>query len=350
MKKKLKIIQVAPLWFAIPPKKYGGTERIVSFLVEELIKLGHQVTLFAPGSSKTKARLFSLLEKGAISLGAKWQDYWWNIWNHSVAFEIAKKEKFDIIHCHWGIMGAYFQNFVKIPTVHTLHNIPSKSHLRWRVFNYYKNILNLVFISESERKNAKVKGKRNWVIYNGIDISPFKFNQKPENYFTWVARVCKAKGILNAIEVAKKTGIKLLMAGQVQPQHKSFFETKIKPNLSSKIKFLGELNQKELSELYQKAKALLYPIEWEEPFGLVMAEAMACGTPVIGYDRGSVRELIKDKETGFVVKDLKSLESAIKKIDQISRKACRERVEKYFTKEVMAKNYEKLYYQLLKNN
>jgi len=346
MNKKLKIAQIAPLWFSTPPEKYGGTERVISFLTEGLVKKGHKVTLFAPGDSKTKAKLVSLVKKGVISLGARWQDYWWNLWNHSVAFE--KWKEFDIIHCHWGIMGVYFQRFIKTPVIHTMHNIPTKQHLRWQIFKYYKNDLNLVFISKSEKKNAAVKVKNSWVIYNGIDISEFKFNPKPKDHFIWIARIDKAKGVENAIEIAKKAKIKLLLAGQIQPHKKIYFEKVVKPKLNSNIRYLGELPKNKLSEFYGQAKALLYPIEWEEPFGLVMAESMACGTPVIAFDRGSVKEVVKDGKTGFVVKTVEQAVKAIKKIDQIKREDCRKRVENNFTVQKMVDEYEKIYYEILK--
>ena len=356
MKQKLKIAQVAPMWFSIPPKKYGGTERIIHYLTEELQKRGHKVTLFAPGDSKTSARLVAFLKKGAISLGAKWPDYWWNLINHSIAFERA--DEFDIIHCHWGIMGAFFQRLVKTPVVHTMHNIPQASHMRWKVFEYYKNDLNLVFISKSEMRNSPMKFKNSWVVYNGIDISQFKFNPKPKDHFVWIGRVSPAKGIENAIKVAKKLKLKLLLAGQIQPSWRNYFETVVKPQLDSRIKYIGEISQRQLSKFYREAKALLYPIEWEEPFGLVMVEAMACGTPVIVFERGSAKEVVKDGKTGFVVpfkdkrgrKNINGLVEAVKKIDQIKREDCRKWVEENFTYQKMVDGYEKVYYQILKQH
>lgn len=343
---KLKIAQIAPLWFSIPPKKYGGTERIISFLTEQMTERGHKVSLFAPKSSKTKANLVSIIKKGVIEAGGRWNTYYWNVLNHSLAFEKAKD--FDVIHCHWEIMGTYFQRFVKTPVVHTLHNIPGKGNMMWNVFKAYQKDANLVFISESERKNSPIKFKNNWIIYNGIDLKPFKFNPKPRNHYVWVARVCKEKGIENAIKIAQKTGIKLLMAGQIQHQHKPYFNEKVKPHLNSKIRFVGELNQKKLAKFYANAKACLYPIEWEEPFGLVMAESMACGTPVIAFKRGSVPELIKHGKTGFIVKTNSEAVEAVKKIEDISRYECRDHIEDNFTLEKMADDYEKLYYKLAK--
>ena len=343
--RKLKIAQIAPLWYSIPPKKYGGIERIVSFVTEELVRRNHKVTLFATKNSKTKAKLVSLVEKDVSSLGAGWGDYWWNLFNHSVAF--GKANQFDIIHCHWGIMGGFLQKFTKTPVLHTFHNIPQSLDLRWRIFKYFKNDLNVVFISKSEKRNAPVKFKNNWIVYNGIDVSQFRFNPSPKDHFIWIARVSPAKGIENAIKIAEKTGIKLVLAGQIQPQWLSYFKTKIKPRLTKKIQYIGELSQEELSDFYGQAKACLYPIEWEEPFGLIMVEAMACGTPVIAFNRGSVKEVIKNGRTGFVVKNMKEMVGAIKNIDQIDRSACLKRVEDLFSYQQMVSGYEEVYQKIL---
>ena len=344
--RKLKIAQIAPLWFPIPPKKYGGIERIIHFLTEELVKKGHKVTLFAAGGSKTKAKLVSVSEKGIIPMGISWYDYWWNLFSHSRAFEMAKE--FDIIHCHWIIMGGFFQKLVKPPVIHTMHNIMGELDLRWKIFEYYKNDLNLVFISKSERKNTPVKIKNNWIVYNGIDLSNFKFNPKPKDHFVWIARISPDKGAKEAIEIAKKAGVKLILAGQIQPHRQEYFNKEIKPELNSKIKFIGEISEKEFSEFYGQAKGCLYPINWEEPFGLIMTESMACGTPVIVFDRGSAKEVVEDKKTGFVVKNIQQAVEAVKKIDQIKRQDCRKRVEDNFSKEQMVENYEKIYYEILR--
>ena len=351
-KRKLKIAQIAPLWFPIPPEKYGGTERVVYNLCEELTKLGHKVTLFASGDSKTSAKLISVAKKGLISQNIPWQDWWWNAFNHSFAF--SKANEFDIIHCHWTPMGMFFQNFVKTPVLHTFHNLPSRDDHRWEILKNFSSS-NVVFISNKEKTNSPVRFNREQTIYNGINISNFKFNKNPKNYFLWVGRICEKKGIKNAVLAAKKAKIKLYIAGQIQPMYKDYFENEIEPLLNEDIHYLGEKNQEELNVLYGNAKGFLYPIEWQEPFGLCMAEAQACGTPVIAFDRGSVREVVNNGKTGFVVpfldkkgnKNIQGLVEAIKKIDEIKREDCRKWVEDNFTTDVMAKNYEKFYYKLL---
>jgi len=344
--KKLRIAQIAPLWFSIPPEKYGGIERIISYLTEELVKRGHEVTLFASGDSKTKAKLMSVVNQGLISRGVPWHDWWWNNLNYSIAFEMAKN--FDIIHSHWTPSGIYFQRFVKTPVLHTFHNIPKGDDHRWKILENFRDS-NVVFVSKSERKNSEVKFKRSFVVYNAADLNQFKFNEKGGGHLIWIARVSPIKGIETAIKVAKKLGgMKILLAGQLQPMMEEYFKTKIKPQLSSKIRYVGEISQKELSDFYGSAKCLLYPIEWEEPFGLVMVESQACGTPVIAFDRGSAREVIKNGKTGFVVKNIGEMIGTVKKIDQIKREDCRAWVEKKFTIERMVSDYEKAYYQIIR--
>lgn len=343
--RKLRIAQIAPLWFPIPPKKYGGTERIIHYLTEGLVKRGHKVTLFASGDSKTKARLFSVTKKSLIESGVPWTDRWWNSFNYSVAFERANQ--FDIIHSHWNWMGTNFQRLTKTPVIHTFHNIIGPRDTRWKIWKYYKNDTNVVFISKKEKRNSLVKFKHNWIIYNSTDTSHFKFNPKPKDHFIWIGRVDRVKGIENAIKIAEKSGIKLLLAGQVQRSARHYFEEKIKPHLSKKIRYLGEISQKELPKFYSQAKALIYPIEWEEPFGLVMIEAMACGTPVIVFNKGSAPEVVKNGKTGFLVENINQAVKSLKRVDKIKREDCRDWVEKKFSIQRMVSDYEKLYYQIL---
>lgn len=360
--KKLRIAQVAPLWIPIPPKKYGGIERIVFYLTNELVKRGHDVTLFASGDSKTKAKLFAACPEGLKKAGYGWEDPFWNLENLSEVFKRA--DDFDIIHSHLDLWTLHFQDLTKVPVVHTFHNQLYKASItregqrqptRIQIFEKHKKETLAVFISKSERIQSAVRFPKNWIIYNGIDLKQYKFNPKPEDYFVWIARIDPYKGIENAIKAVEKANAKLLLAGRLDKYREEYFKTKIKPHLSRKIKYVGELSQDQLSDFYGKAKGCLYPIEWEEPFGLIMAEAMACGTPVIGFDRGSVSEVVNDGKTGFVVpefdkkgrKNIKGLVESIKKIDQIKREDCRKWTAEQFSYQKMTDNYEKLYYSLV---
>lgn len=352
--KKLKIAQIAPLWFPVPPKKYGGIERVVAQLCDGLVDRGYDVTLFAAPGSKTKAKLVSVFPKPLIEGGVPWSDPFWNLRNLSRVFEMANAGNFDIIHSHLDVWTLFFQNLTKIPTVFTMHNSLYKTRIevnkdsRLRLFREERDKSKIVFISKSAKRQSMVKFKNSQVIYNGIDFSHFKFNSVGGNHFIWISRIDDYKGIENAIVAAETLNVKLLLAGRLDKSQVTYFNTRIKPHLNKNIQYVGELTERQLSDFYGKARAFIYPIEWEEPFGLVVVESMACGTPVIAYNRGSMTELIENGKTGFVVEsNLKSLTDAMKKIDRIDRHLVRVRAKELFSKEIMVDNYEKYYYKLL---
>jgi glycosyltransferase involved in cell wall biosynthesis len=354
--RRLKIGQISPLNLPIPPKKYGGTERIVFWLCEELKKLGHEVFLFGTKDSKVSCKLIPIIDK------ALWKDK--KIKEHGpyyalemvIVSEMANKLKLDILHDHLGPWSLTLYGKFKTPILHTLH-VPFEGR-EDRVFVYQKLKSKLISISFSQRKPAP---NLNYVanVYNGIDVSQFPFNRKPKNYFIWVGELSKRKGILEVIEIAKRAKINLYLAGRIPPPQQredyQFFKIFIEKKLNKgKIKYLGELSHKKLSFYYKNAIAFLYPLQWEEPFGLTMIESMASGTPVIAFERGSVPELVKDKLTGFVIKPYKKGKqnfedfiSALEVVSNIKRENCREWVEKKFTKEKMAKEYERVYYRTL---
>ena len=354
--KKLKIAQVAPLWLTIPPQAYGGIERIVAMLCDGLVDKGHEVTLFAAPGSKTKAKLISVFEKPLLEANIPWSNPVWNLRNLSKAYEMANGGEFDIVHCHLDVWGLFFHNLTKVPTLHTMHNPLYRTNAdatkddRLRLFTEEGARTNIVFISRSAQEQAMVKFPENKarIIYNGSDLNHFKFNPEGGDHFVWIARMNKHKGVENAVAAAEKTGAKLLLAGRIDPTQLDYFNNAVKPHLNDKIKYVGELTEEQLSDFYGPAKALLYPIEWEEPFGLVVTEAMACGTPVIAYRRGSMPELIEDGKTGFVIdSDIDKLAEAMGKIDRLDRAATRRRVEEKFSKERMVDDYEKTYRELI---
>jgi glycosyltransferase involved in cell wall biosynthesis len=354
MKKKLRIAQVAPLWFQVPPKKYGGIERVVAFLTDELVKRGHEVTLFAAPGSKTRGLLTSVYPRPLIEAGISWADPFWNLENLATAYRNGKLEKFDIIHSHLDVWTLFFQDLVDVPTVLTMHNalyeakFDKDEDTRIRIFQKGRKSTNAVFISGAMRTTSSVKFPKSTVIYNGIDTENFKFNPRGGDHFVWASRIDKYKGIENAIAAAEKTGVKLLLAGRLDSTQKNYFKKEIKPRLSRKIQYVGELTGVELAKFFGSAKAFVYPIEWEEPFGLVVAEAMSCGTPVIAYERGSMPELIRHGKTGFLARTLTGVTDAMKKVDLIDRAYVRNHAVENFRKELMADRYEDLYYKLLK--
>lgn len=352
---KLRIAQIAPLWITIPPLKYGGIERIIAMLCDDLTERGHKVTLFAAPGSKTKAKLITVFDRPLLNANIPWSNPVWNLRNLSKAFEMANNGKFDIVHSHLDLWTLFFHKLTKTPAIHTMHNPLYRSNAdankddRLRLFTEEAKRINIVFVSQSAKDQAMVRfpKKQVRIIYNGIDLSHFKFNKKGGDHFIWIARMNKHKGVENAIAAAEKLGVKLLLAGRIDPTQVEYFNTYIKPHLNKNIKYVGELTEKQLSDFYGSAKACLYPIEWEEPFGLVVAEAMACGTPVVAYRRGSMPELIEDGRTGFVIDSkIDLLAEAMKKVDQIDRASVRQQVEKRFSKERMVNDYEKAYYEL----
>ncbi len=358
--KKLKIAQLVPPWISVPPKKYGGTELIVSHLTEELIKRGHQVTLFASGDSITRAKLISVCPKALYGVGIPWTDAFWPLLHTSTAFEKAKN--FDIIHNHFHYFGLSFSSLVKTPVVTTYHGdfaTAEKNPAKYQILEKFKRNY-FISISNLQRKFTKVNLNFIATVYNGINLKEFKFNNKSQNYLVWLGRITEKKGIIEAIRAAKKIKLPLKIAAKIDKNYLpdvKFYEEKVKPLIDGKqIQYLGEVTGSVRNELLRNALALLNPIKWNEPFGLVMPEAMACGTPVVAFNRGSVPEIVKDGKTGFVVSqfdkkkkiNIKGLVEAIKKVDQIDRKECRRRVEENFTVEKMVDGYEEVYYKIVK--
>lgn len=352
----MKIAQVAPLWTSVPPEKYGGTERIVHYLTEELVKREHQVTLFASADSRTEAKLISVWPRALIKerLYGKpipWGNCLFPLLNLARAFEEAKN--FDIMHIHENstCLSNFFIPLVKTPVVITIHdpapNPKQKDNLA--AFDRYKNH-NYVSISLSHQRLWKKLGL-NFVanVYNGTDLNLLKFKEKKKNYLVWLGRSSPNKGAREAILAAKKANEKLILAGRVDKnsaESVEYFEEEMKPLFGKNIKYIGEINDKKKSKILGEARAFLCPILWEEPFGLMMIEAMSCGTPVITFSRGSAREVIKEGKTGFIVQNVNEMAKAIEKVDQIKPSDCRKWVEDNFTVEKMVDNYEKVYKRL----
>lgn len=355
-KKKLKIAQIAPFWFDVPPKDYGGTERIISYLTEELVKRGHNVTLFASDKSKTKAQLVSPISSNLLKKIEYYCDPTFNAINNYVnAFVFQNAKKFDIIHSHASFFSFFFCDFVKTPTIHTIHNqLPRAREVENELFRKY-NYLNFVSVSNEFRSHFDL----NYVetVYHGLLLKNFPFDKKGGKNLVWVGRPSRNKGELEAIKTAKKAKEKILLVMSLRPDTANYYKAKIKPEINENVDVVFNAKFEEVWKYYSKAKAFLFPMQWEEPFGLVIIESMACGTPVIAFDRGSAGELISDEETGYLVSPQEGIDGlvrALKKLNSLNkneylsmRKKCRERVEKYFTTEKMADNYEKLYYKII---
>jgi len=338
----MRIAQIAPPWIPIPPYTYGGTELVVSWLCDELVRRGHQVTLFATNDSKTSANLVPI-----------WPQSLWRAKLRSphavfsLLYEklISLQDQFDIIHDHCEFYTAPYSRFLKPPIVTTLHHpLTEETTILYKKF---PNI-NYVAISKNQKRSGPginiVK-----VIYHGLPLEKYPFNPNPQDYLLWLSRIGPDKGIAEAIDIAKLSGEKLIISGNILPQYADYFEFRIKPLIDGKqIQFVGASDFEKKVSLFQGAKALLYPIRRPEPFGLVVIEAMACGVPVIAYKEGSMPELIKDGKTGFLVNNKEEMANALKRISQINRLTCHRHVAKKFTVEKMVNKYEALYNKLIK--
>lgn len=287
----MKIAQIAPLSERVPPPKYGGTERIVYELTEGLVSRGHEVTLFASGNSKTAGHLYSLIPKSLRELNVK-NPYGlseWNMLNIGVVY--AHQSEFDIIHDNNYVISMPVANLSRNPVVHTVHgsfhedNIPLYSVL---------NNVNLVTISKAQQKLGKGLHIID-TVYNGLSMDKYPFSRENDGYLLVIARMSPEKGIHYAIDVAEQLDLPLIIGGRISADEQGYFTKNIKPRLSRKIKWVGEVGERERNVLMSKALCMLHPVTWPEPFGLTMIEAMACGSSVIAFRQGSILEVIDDE-------------------------------------------------------
>ncbi len=343
----MKIAILSPFEERVPPVKYGGTELIVYYLAQILPAKGHTVFLLASGDSKTNSHLIPIvpraIRKEKIAQDMRTRDAIKYIATGRVVEEL-KKLKVDIIHNNLGWRFLPFANLFKCPVLTTLHGPLTPAYQKF-VHKKFKNYP-FISISNSQRKPLNLNYVK--TIYNGIDLKNFHLNLKPKDYFAFLGRMSPEKGAKQAIEVAKIAGVKLKMAAKIDVVDKEYFEKELKPFIDSKqIEFIGEIGPRDKDSFLKNARGLLAPLQWEEPFGLFIVEAQACGAPVIALKRGAAPEIIKHGKTGFVVKTLNEMVSAIKNIDSIEREECRKWVEKNFTAERMVKEYEEVYRKLV---
>lgn len=340
----MRIAQVSPLVERVPPPAYGGIEQVVSLLTDELVRRGHEVTLFASGDSITSAQLESVHPR-ALRLDSSVKEYGiYDMLQLSQVYERANE--FDIIHSHMGCPALPYAQLVKTPTVHTLHGIFTPDNAK--LFTHARN-QPYVSISNAQRE-PQLNLNCVATVYNGINLNQYPFQAQPENpaYLAFLGRFSPEKGPHIAIEIAKRSGLPLKMAGKVDKVDVDYFENKIKPLIDGKqIDYLGEVSQAEKSALLAGAVATLFTITWREPFGLVMVESMASGTPVIGMKMGSAPEVIADGQTGFLCDNIEEAIAAIDQVTQLNRHHCREHVQSHFSVQKMVDGYEAVYQQLL---
>jgi glycosyltransferase involved in cell wall biosynthesis len=340
----MRIAQIAPLWEQVPPPAYGGIELVVSLLTDELVRRGHEVTLFASGDSQTLAKLESIHPR-ALRLDSSVKEYGiYEMLHLSNIYEQAAG--FDLIHSHVGCAALPYARLIKTPTVHTLHGIFTPDNRK--LFSYAKE---QPYVSISDAQREPDLGLNCLAtVYNGINVNSFKFHAQPDQpaYLAFLGRMSPEKGPHHAIAIAKRTGIPLKMAGKIDVVDREFYDREIAPHVDGEfIQFLGEANHAQKNELMGRAIATLFPITWREPFGLVMVEALAAGSPVIAMNMGSVPEVIADGQVGFVCDTVDECVASVGRLSQINRSACRQHVQDNFSAQSMTAGYEAVYTQML---
>lgn len=339
----MRIAQVSPLYESVPPKLYGGTERVVAFLTEELVRQGHEVTLYASGDSETSANLVACAPR-SLRLDESCID---PIARHFTMLEriFSEAGQYDIIHFHIDYLHFPLSRRASVRQLSTLHgrlDIPDLVP----IYHEYSE-MPLASISNAQRQPLSWA---NWTgtVYHGLPDGLFRLQEQPGDYLAFLGRVSVEKRPDRAIEIAKRVGMKLKIAAKVDKADREYFNAEIKPLLNDPlIEFIGEIGESEKQEFLGNARALLFPIDWPEPFGLVMIEAMACGTPVIAFPCGSVPEIIDEGVTGLLARDIDEAVRAVQRIDSLDRRRCRLRFESRFTAERMANDYLKLYDRIL---
>lgn len=340
----MRIAQVAPLAESVPPRRYGGTERVVSYLTEELVRQGHDVTLFASGDSTTSARLFPVRERAE------------RLREHSadgMPYEVLMLEhvcrraaEYDVVHFHVDYIHFPLVRGLQLPSLTTPHgrlDIPAIAPL-YREFAE----LPLVSISNSQREPLP---DLNWqgTVYHGLPLESYRVQPKRGEYLAFLGRLSPEKRFDHAVEIAKRCGIPLKVAAKVDPADEEYYETVARPAMAHPlVEYVGEIGDHEKQELLGGALALLFTLDWPEPFGLVMIEAMACGTPVIAYRRGSVPEVIQEGLTGYVVDGIEAAVRAVQAVASISRRRCRTVFEARFSSHRMAQDYLSVYRRIAK--
>lgn len=334
---------MSPLYESVPPRYYGGTERVVSYLTEELVRQGHDVTLFASGDSLTEASLIPCSER-SLRLDKNCVD---PLAHHLVMLSRVFEEApvFDIIHFHIDYLHFPFSRRLGAPHITTLHGRLDLPDLKpvYRKFNHVP----VVSISDSQRAPLPFA---NWeaTVYHGLPEDLYKLQEQTGDYFAFLGRISPEKRVDRAVEIARRLGVKLRIAAKIDKSDLEYYQTIIKPLLKDPIvEFIGEIGEAEKNELLGNARALLFPVDWPEPFGLVMIEAMACGTPVVAFRNGSVEEVIDDGVTGFIVDSMDEAVRAAQRVETLDRRLCRQVFEERFSVSRMASDYVSIYQSLI---
>jgi glycosyltransferase involved in cell wall biosynthesis len=343
----MRIAQVSPLYESVPPKAYGGTERIVHYITEALVDAGEDVTLFASGDSETSAELIPGCKR-SLRLDTTCRDF---LVPHFLMLEkvLQRADEFDVIHFHCDYLHfplSRRQDFAHVTTLHGRLDLPELAPL-YREFRD----MPLVSISNAQRRPIP---KARWMstVYHGLPLDLYSLQPKSGDYLAFLGRISPEKRADRAVEIAMRTGIPLRVAAKVDRADKDYYEAEIKPlfeKAGSLVEFIGEIGETEKQDFLGNARALLFPIDWPEPFGLVMIEAMACGTPVIAFSCGSVPEVLEDGVTGFLVDDIDEAVAAVDGLDKLRRAGCRREFERRYSAPRMAEDYIAVYRRLIES-
>ncbi len=365
MGRRVKIAMLAPVSWPVPPDSYGPWEQVCANLCEELVRLGHKVTLFAAPGSKTSARLVVTVphpfsEWPGDELRRRQQldpasgllvgppDFRVLEQNHiATCMEQVRDGDFDILHSHLHVHALVFSRLIGCQMVTTLHGSAWVRGVHG-VLDRYKD-MPFVSISDAERN---FKPDLNYIatVYNGIDLGMYEFCQDKKDFLLFSGRFAPEKGPADAVQIALRSGMPLKMAGMIEPSYQDYYDQTVKPHVDGRnVEYLGLLTQKDLVPLYQKARALLCPIHWAEPFGLAGVEALACGTPLLGARKGALPEIVQEGRTGFLFDTLDQAVEQVARAADLQPAACRRSVEQRFSAEVMAAGYEKVYWALAEN-
>ncbi len=347
----MRIAQIAPTYERVPPRAYGGTELIVGLITDELVARGHEVTLFASGDSITSAKLRSVtptpVRYGDRSNGGPNHAEYLQLANVQAAFLAAADGAFDVVHSHAGIEGLVLGATSRTPVVSTMHNpfVPETQPI-WDAYPWFHHAVSAASAVTFPRPGALS------AILHGIDVASFEARTEPrreaDRYLLFLGRFSPAKGADRAIEAARRAGCRLILAGKIDAADAEHVRTAIEPFLDGdRVRYVGEVDGVTKRTLLAGADGLLFPIEWDEPFGLVMVEALASGTPVVGFRRASVPEVVDDGLTGFVVDDLDGMVEAIGRLARIDRSTCRRVAAERFTVERMVDEVEAMYCAVL---
>jgi glycosyltransferase involved in cell wall biosynthesis len=358
----MKIAHIAPPWLALPPKDYGGTEIVVYNLIEEQVAQGHDVTLFAPGDARTSAQLISFFPHSLIAAGVPWQGHLKAYYHLAKSVEYIKNHDFDIVHTHLSSSADMYlfplMAHLTTPHVMTLHShFPFDRVQSWagdadEYYMEWASSVPMVVISEQARTQGTSSLNIVDVVHHGVSMAQYQPTVKhPEQFFVWLGRFIPEKGPHLAIEAIKQVGGSLILAGTVdrhQQESVTYFEQEIKPHLDQEqITYIGPVDMKQKVDLLSRARGLLNPIQWEEPFGMVMIEAMAVGCPVIAFRRGAAPEIVAHQKSGFLVDGVNEMVQYMARIDEIDRAAVRTHVERHFTARAMTEKYIRVYKQII---